>query len=195
MVSRGAISYLSYLVVAENVPSIIEHGILSHAAANSIEHVSVADAEVQARRAAVRLPSRRPLHEYANLYFWARNAMMYRLRDNPNLCVLKIDPEVMDLDGTFYSTKNCSASDAEFYPFTGEFQYLDRATLYAGSWMRNGVPDDDCRQRMQAELLVPDCVPTKYVSGVFFRSETQRGELSGYMGNLDQIVYPGLFFD
>ena len=64
-------------------------------------HVSIAMPEVQAIRAAVRVPDGsklgRPLHTYANLYFDARNPMMYvRKHEHESTCVLCVDPAVLD---------------------------------------------------------------------------------------------------
>ena len=63
---------LHYITPIENLPSILKYGILSHRRVEKLDHKSVAMADVQARRAAVRIPGGRPLHEYANLYFNAR---------------------------------------------------------------------------------------------------------------------------
>jgi hypothetical protein len=64
----------------ETVPSILQLGILSNRRARRVAHSSIADPMVQERRAEVVVPGGRHLHEYANLYFHARNPMMYRAR-------------------------------------------------------------------------------------------------------------------
>lgn len=57
-------------------------------------------AEIQDRRAVVRVPGGRPLHEYVNLYFHARNPMLYkRLPMHDSLCVLRVSTDVFDLPG------------------------------------------------------------------------------------------------
>ena len=64
----------------------MQRGILSYrqAAKQCPKHASVADVVVQGRRDEV--------HRYANLYFHARNPMMYRLKDRAHqLCVLAVD--------------------------------------------------------------------------------------------------------
>lgn len=46
------------------------------------------------------VPGGRPLHEYVNLYFCARNPMLFRIKDlHLELCVLQIDTNVLDLPG------------------------------------------------------------------------------------------------
>ena len=75
---RSDLSELHFICRIENLPSILELGILSHKRAAAIEHRSFAMPEVQSRRATVRVPDGtrygRPLHEYANLYIHARHA-------------------------------------------------------------------------------------------------------------------------
>src|SRR5205823_1165758 len=56
-----------------NVPSILEHGILSHRLADRVEHESVAMPEIQMRRRTKQVPGGRPLHDYVNLYFNVQN--------------------------------------------------------------------------------------------------------------------------
>jgi hypothetical protein len=78
---RSRIQELHYITDMANVGSILERGILSHRHAQRVAsgHISVADAEVQARRASKRVwvgRSSRPLHDYANLYVHARNAIL-----------------------------------------------------------------------------------------------------------------------
>lgn len=81
---RSRIRELHYITDMANVASMLERGLLSNRLARRVAsgHVSVADAEVQARRASKRVwvgRSSRPLHEYVNLYVHARNAMLFIL--------------------------------------------------------------------------------------------------------------------
>jgi hypothetical protein len=61
----------------ENIPSVLEHGILSHERMASLPHRSVAMQGVQERRDLKQVPGGLKLHQYANLYFHARNPMLY----------------------------------------------------------------------------------------------------------------------
>jgi ssDNA thymidine ADP-ribosyltransferase, DarT len=70
---RSQILELHYITDMANVPSMLEQGILCHRLATRTArgHVSVADHEVQARRAGKRIwlgRYYRRLHDYANLY-------------------------------------------------------------------------------------------------------------------------------
>ena len=77
---RDDLSEVHYITPIANLPSILAHGLLPHKSVQSMPHVSVAMAEIQARRRHVRVPGGRPLHEYVNLYFHARNPMMFKRR-------------------------------------------------------------------------------------------------------------------
>ena len=69
---REELEELHYITPIANVPSILTHGILSHRRAKRISLQSIAKAEVQEKRATVKVPGGRRLHEYANLYICAR---------------------------------------------------------------------------------------------------------------------------
>src|SRR5438034_5534392 len=93
--NRARVTELYYISDVRNLPSIAKSGLLCHSAAAKVAHVSVANEDVQARRARLTVPKGLSLHEYVNLYFNPRNAMLYTLvRNTPpqGLCVLGLDP-------------------------------------------------------------------------------------------------------
>ena len=61
-----------------NLASVMNHGILSHERAAKRPHRSVALQPVQDKRDKKQVPGGLKLHQYANLYFHARNPMMYK---------------------------------------------------------------------------------------------------------------------
>jgi len=72
-----------------NIPSVLNHGILSHEMGSRLPHTSVALQSAQDSRDQVRIPNGLKLHQYANVYFHARNPMMSLRRNEANkLCVL-----------------------------------------------------------------------------------------------------------
>lgn len=79
-----------------NIPSVIQHGILANELAAQYAHKSVSMNEVQQRRDKVQIPNVLVLHQYANLYFDARNPMMY-LRQDEDICVLKVSDLILNL--------------------------------------------------------------------------------------------------
>jgi hypothetical protein len=65
-----------------NIRSVLTRGILSYEKAARLSHKSVALQTVQEVREQKQVPGGLKLHQYANLYFHARNPMMFKLRAN-----------------------------------------------------------------------------------------------------------------
>ncbi|MBN9547238.1 MAG: DUF4433 domain-containing protein [Alphaproteobacteria bacterium] len=81
-----------------NIPSILAQGILSHERASKLPHHSIALQPVQDKRDLTTIPGGRRLHQYANLYFHARNPMMYKRRgEAPTTCVRRISTAVFSI--------------------------------------------------------------------------------------------------
>lgn len=112
---RGELDELHSIQPIANVASILELGILSHNRARVVEHIDVAAAEIQDRRVGVTVPGGRPLHEYANLYFDARNPMMSARRArHAELCVLRISCDVLNLPDVVVTDGNASSDYIRF---------------------------------------------------------------------------------
>ena len=98
-----------------NVPSVMVHGILSHERAGRLNHDSVAMEEIQDRRDRVQVPGGMRLHQYANLYFHARNPMMFKRKDQAgSLCILRISRNVLTLDHVVLADQNASSDYVRF---------------------------------------------------------------------------------
>ena len=61
-----------------NIASVMTHGILSYDRASKLRHRSIALQPVQDRRDKKQVSGGLKLHQYANLYFNARNPMMFK---------------------------------------------------------------------------------------------------------------------
>jgi hypothetical protein len=166
---RDKLRELHCIMPIENLPSVMTSGILSHRLAQAVSHKSVANEEVQDRRAQVRVHGGRPLHEYANLYFDARNPMMYvRKESHAQLAVLAIDPAVLDLPGVVVTDMNASAGWVRFEPAPSGLAIVDQELTFAKSWDHIDYHEKLRRkQARQAEVLVPDRVLPKYIRGAY----------------------------
>ena len=67
------VTELHCIMPIRNIPSVVAHGILSHESAGKLMHHSVAMQPMQERRDVKTVPGGLRLHQYANLYFHARN--------------------------------------------------------------------------------------------------------------------------
>lgn len=172
---RSRVQELHYIVPHSNIPSILEHGLLSHRRAERLRHHSVANPSVQAQRSRVRLPTGRNLLEYVNLYFDARNPMMYVIQDaHLTLAVLRIDPSVLDLPGAMISDGNAARGLTRFAPPTDDgFAIIDETAVFAEYWTHADPQIQDERKRIRcAEVLVPDRIPPEYILGAYVSCQT-----------------------
>lgn len=110
---RDDLKELHYITHIGNVGSIMRYGILCNRRAQRIDHTSVAMQQIQDKRARRSVPGGRPLHDYVNLYLYARNPMMYRIvcetsASHTNLCVLIISTDVLDLPNVIITDGNAA---------------------------------------------------------------------------------------
>ena len=95
---------LHSIMPISNMASVMVHGILSHNKCQKLEHADILLTEVQEKRRVKEVPNGLKLHDYANLYFSARNPMMYkRQADVDDLCVLQVSLEVSKQAGVVYT--------------------------------------------------------------------------------------------
>jgi ssDNA thymidine ADP-ribosyltransferase, DarT len=193
---RSECKDLRFISDATNLASILERGVLSFSSAEAVAHKSIAKLEVQTRRAAVQVPNGLPLHDYANLYFNARNPMMYTFHErHEELVLLCVSPEVLDLPGVVLSDMNAARGVARFGPPSEIFPILDRERIFAEWWVHDDLVDQDRHKgEMCAEVLVPTAVPPEYVRGLVVSSEAVRHRVSHDCGRLPVIVDGYQFF-
>lgn len=109
---RDRVTEFHYITPIANLSSIVTHGVLSHNLAVRLPHTSVALESVQDLRARKRVPQCRQLHDYANLYFDARNAMMYKLKYNDvPLSVIRVESTILDLPDSVITDGNAASTD------------------------------------------------------------------------------------
>ena len=168
---RADLQELHCITPLANVPSIVRFGILCHERARAVDHISVANAEVQARRASKRVPGGLPLHRYANLYIDARNAMMFdRRHQHLDLCVVRVSTDVLDLPGVVIADRNAAAGMARFAPSPQGLVLIDRDVVFAEWWNVSW----EAKQMRCAEVLVPGVVPPQLLLGAYVSCEPAR---------------------
>lgn len=194
---REELTELHYITPIENVPSILQRGILSNRRARPLRPKSIAKQEVQDLRAKVRVPGGRALHEYANLYICARNPMMYARRAlHTETCVLRVSTDVLDLPGVVITDQNAASGYRLFLPSPRGLAFVDREMVFAEDWTHPGDSAAYYRHRSVkcAEVLVPDLVPTEFVAGAYVSGEAARMALAALAPALPAVVNADMFF-
>jgi hypothetical protein len=193
---RHELAELHYITPINNVPSILQHGILSHVRAAQVRHSTVAMDEIQDLRSQVVVHGGRRLHEYVNLYVCGRNPMLYkRLADVANLCVVPVSPSVLDLPGVVIADCNASSKYVRFAAGPVGLGIVDRALTFADDWTDNDQIQYFRKKAAKcAEVLIPDCVEAKYLLGAYVVREDVQQKLQAVAPGLAVQVNAHLFF-
>ncbi len=195
---RSEVGELHYITCVENLPAITREGLLSHDAVRGLDHVSIAHEGVQDLRA-TKLVAGRPLHKYVNLYFWARNPMLY-LRHvgerRPGLCVLSINHRVLDLPGVVVTDRNAATNwHRAQYVASGGLAIVDPDRTFAERWTHADPLEYERRKTAtQAEVLVPNHVDRRYIRGAYLPSRRACAMLGEFVPRLPMRSWPHLFF-
>ena len=197
---------LYYITHVENVPSILKHGILSHQEVEKrgLTYTPIYDKSIVNSRQRKLTPDNKSLWEYANLYFKARNAMLYRVAlEKPidQIAIIAVDyNSVVHQPGVFISTGNAASNESEFIPTTprkkiGEAFEKFKGALGLDYWSEF----DGTKRMMMAECLVPDRVPPERITTVYTPGRLTANKVSNVLGrvghtNLPVMPDPKMFF-
>jgi len=179
-----------------NVPSVMVHGILSHERAARLDHHSVAMEEIQDRRDKVQIPGGMRLHQYANLYFHARNPMMFKRKDQADsLCILRVSRNVLRLDRVVLADQNASSEYVRFLS-PDQIRFINLDLVYAADWRHPGDQIAYFRHKATkcAEALIPNAVSPELIIGAYVVNQQAKDSLLVQGFNREIQINPQLFF-
>jgi hypothetical protein len=179
-----------------NVPSVMQHGILSYERTAKLAHHSVAMQEIQDRRDKKQVPGGLKLHQYANLYFHARNPMLFKRKDEAaELCVLRVSTAVSSIQGVVFADHNASSDYVRFL-HPSQWKLLGFDDIFAMDWRHPGDPPAYYRHRSLkcAEVLVPHRVEPGQLLGAYVVDQAAAQRLAGLGFALPIVIDPVLFF-
>ncbi|MES9899210.1 MAG: DUF4433 domain-containing protein [Sedimenticola sp.] len=179
-----------------NILSVLAHGILSHEQVAGLPHSDVSMADVQDKRDKVQVPGGLKLHQYANLYFDARNPMMYkRLAQIELLCVLSVSTDVMNIQSVVISDQNAASDYVRFYP-PNYLSVLNFDQIYADDWRHSDDRIAYWRHKSAkcAEVLVPHAIHSDYIQKAYVVSDMAKTQLTATGFSKPVEIMPRLFF-
>lgn len=194
--NRNELEELHYITTIRNVPSIMSKGILSHKRVKKINHNSVAMEDVQERREKKIVPGGRPLHEYVNLYFHARNPMLYvRQSQHTDLCILRVSTQVLELPGVVITDRNASSDYARFAPAPKGLSIVDKDLTFAVYWT-HADPFEAMRRKSAkcAGVLVPDRIDPAFIMGAYVSCTDAKDALEATGVGIWVTINSHLFF-
>ena len=153
--------------------------------------------EVQNIRDGVRVPGGQELHRYANLYFCARNPMMFKRKEQHlDLCVLRVDTAVLDIEGVIITDMNASKSICRFAAAPDGIAIVNCEKVFAEDWrhMNDSVAYERHKAMKCAEALIPKQVPVVHIVGAYVSCLEVIGVVKTLAPQLPVTINGHLFF-
>ncbi|MBU0710655.1 DUF4433 domain-containing protein [bacterium] len=197
MINLIGIRNLHNIQPIETIPSILEHGILSHNRAKTIKHKSVASPIIQARRENKQIPNGMKLHDYANLYFDAHNPMLCSIKkQNTEIVIIQLDKKILMVKNVVLCDRNASSDYAAFYPVEIGLEKLNFQMIYNRYWTNHKDPIllMEHKSIKCAEALIPNCVPPDYISEIIVYNDSVKTRLESMGITLQITVDSSIFF-
>src|SRR2546426_8264697 len=167
------IKSLYYITRIENLPSIVKDGIFSHQLIEdqAVKFTPIYDVSIVRNRKTKTTPDGKSLWAYANLYFQARNPMLYRViheKGEKNLAVLGVQKQVMHAPDVFLTDGNAASEPTSFFPQRDGMKVLHKMWDVIDSEWWNSV--DGSKRKIMAECLVPRMIPPESIHTIFVAS-------------------------
>jgi len=152
--------------------------------------------EIQEQRSLVTVPGGLKLHEYTNLYFTARNPMLYKRRpSHASLTVLRVSLDALDLPNVVITDGNAASEYIAFFPSPSGLSFVDYDLVFARYWTD---PDEHTywhKKRCKCtEVLVPHRVPPTHILGAYASCQQSADTLHAIAPSLSVALNSDLFF-
>ena len=188
--------FIFYITHQDNLPSILQRGILSHHKAEDIPDSNrIYDESIVSRRKERITPDGKSLWDFANFYFNPRNPMMYRVYccENKDVVVLRINLSVFN-DAKYVSVGNAAVNISEIYDVKTGIAKIQTPEIWkmlnADSW---GAGEG--KRLIMSELLVPERVSPNKIETVYARNMENADKIKEKIKGARHVVpEPNLFF-
>ncbi|MCM8809387.1 MAG: DarT ssDNA thymidine ADP-ribosyltransferase family protein [Candidatus Omnitrophica bacterium] len=191
---------LYYITHIDNIPSILERGILCHRRVEEekIQFTPIYDADIVSNRKNRDVADGRNLWDFANLYFQPRNAMLYRVLflsevKKEDIAIIGLKSSILDRDDILVTTGNAVSQNTQILSKKEAKKEIKniREKVDREWW----AFEDGSKRELMAEFLVPDKVPSDYISEIYVPSYESLKKLQSQIGvNIPIIPEPELFF-
>ena len=190
------VTELHSIMPIRNIPSVMQYGILSHERASELHHEDILLSDVQDKRDSKSVPGGLKLHQYANLYFCARNPMMYkRNSERDNLCVLRISRKILNMANIVLTDQNAASDYVSFYKSPQGLHHIDFDLVFAERWTDNNLFIYWRKKSAKcAEVLVPHCIDIGYIEGAYVANDTAKANLQKTGFNKPITINSNMFF-
>jgi hypothetical protein len=176
---------LYYITHIENLPSILDRGILSHARieALNVPFTPIYDSDIVSKRKDKSTPNQKSLWDYANLYFQPRNPMMYRVvheKGKQDLAVVGVVTEVLQEREVIITNGNAANEPTQFYSQSEGLKMLQKQwKIIQNDWWNNV---DGSKRKIMAECLVPNQVGPEHIHSIFVANHAIKTRVEEIVG-------------
>ncbi len=192
---------LYYITHIENLPSILQRGILCHRRVEEekIKFTPIYDSDIVKERRDKQLPGGRNLWDFANLYFQPRNAMLFRVVfysgvSKEDIIIIGIKNSILNRNDIFITTGNAASTPTKF--LSGKDIQTHIKQIREKTDKEWWAVEDGSKRELMAECLVPDNISPDYISEIYVPNhnslEKVKSKINGK--NIPIIPEPELFF-
>ena len=190
---------LYYITHINNLPSILQRGILSHQRIQDegIEFTPIYDEQIVADRGNRTTPDGKSLWRFANIFFQPRNPMLYRVlieKSLSEIVIIAVRPDILNTMGMCITTGNAASLLSEILPAPAGMKRLGK--ILKGTDKVWWKIEDGSKREIMAECLIPESIPPEYIQTVYVaKYEVARKIWSSVsIGSLPVIIEPNMFF-
>jgi len=199
---RASIKELYYITHINNVPSILREGILSHEIIETrkIPFTPIYNAEIVAKRRDIKTPDGRSLWSFANLYFQARNPMLYKVvffgesTGASALAVLGVQMSILNKPDVFISTGNAASLLSDILPAREGKKAIPqiRKNIDKEYW----TEESGSKRKIMAECLIPGIIPPELITEIYVASHEAADKVRPMVQQfgLPVVREPNMFF-
>ncbi|MBI2724066.1 MAG: DUF4433 domain-containing protein [Chloroflexi bacterium] len=189
--------FLYYITHIDNLQSMLEKGILSHAEMESkqLAFTPIYDEQIVTNRKARLTPDGRSLWDYANVYFQARNAMLFRVareKGVDEICIIGVRKDILNRHDVFIANGNAASYQSEIIAHNDGVRSVPQIMRNVDKeWWSDS---DGSKREMMAECLVPTVIPPDFITAVYVGSEAAQRRAQAVAGSIPVTREPHLFF-
>ncbi len=192
------IKSLYYITHIENINSILSQGIVSHqnVVEKGLKYTAIYDAEIVSNRKTKSTPIGKSLWEYSNVYFQARNPMLYRVvleKGVREIAVIALYPQALNSPGAFITDGNAANNITEFYNYEDGIKIISKMwDIIRGEWW-NSL--DGSKRKIMAECLIPNVIPSHLIHSIYVANHNIAEQVKSLITReIPVIPEPTMFF-
>jgi hypothetical protein len=187
---------LYYITHIDNLPSILKYGILSHQqiVSRKINYTQIYNEDIVQNRQGITTPDGRSLWSFTNLYFQARNPMLFQVKfeaSYDSICVLGVDRSILSRKDIYVSDGNAASMNSKISPPSPSMISVIDKQVDKVWWTEIGG-----KRKIMAECLVPDQVPPEHVKSIYVANHQVKEKVEQIISspNIPVIFEPDMFF-